>query len=226
MMRWCLDCQTCKKAKCYQHGVCEPCNNKECHYEPFQNTIITQSIYANGEQIMRIAMWEENRLFDMMKANHEIYGREIKEINSASEAWAIQYFTDKLQYLLDYRAKCGSILFDVKGNGWSGIESIELNKDVKLTAKQCVDIGNFLGCGNVCLDIYSKSPKIDYYNSKKIINYLETGYSLDREYVFEPKYPNMTSQEIWSAKCKEANDKLQAFCDAVQSIKNKRYGDK
>lgn len=160
-------------------------------------------------------MWEENKLFDMLKANHDIYGKEIKEINSASEAWAIQYFTDRLQYLLDYRAECGSKLFDVKGNGWSGIESIDLKKDVKLTAKQCVDIGNFLGCGNVFLDRHDKKPRIDYYNSKKIINYLETGYSLDGEYIFEPKYPNMTQDEICAVKCKEAQEKLKATWQGI-----------
>lgn len=151
-------------------------------------------------------MWEEKDLFKMMKANHEIYGKEIKEIDSASETWAIKYFTNSLQYLLDYRAECGSKLFDVKGNGWSGIESIEFKKDIKLTAKQCVDIGNFLGCGNIYLDRHNKTPRIDYYNSKKIINYLETGYSLDGEYIFEPKYPNMTAEEICAAKCKEAQE--------------------
>lgn len=148
-------------------------------------------------------MWNENDLFKMMKANCEIYGKEIKEIDSASETWAIKYFTDRLQYLLDYRAECGSKLFDVKSNGWSGIESIDFKKDVKLTAKQCVDIGNFLGCGNIYLDRYDKHPTIDYYNSKIIINYLETGYSLDGDYIFEPKYPNMAPEEISTAKCNE-----------------------
>lgn len=158
-------------------------------------------------------MWQEESLFDMMKANSEIYGKEIKEINSASEVWAIKYFTDRLQYLLDYRAECGSDLFDVKGNGWSGIESIDFKKDVKLTAKQCVDIGNFLGCGNIFLDRYDKTPRIDYYNSKKIINYLETGYSLDGEYIFEPKYPNMTPEEICATKC---NDTLECLKKTMQ----------
>lgn len=150
-------------------------------------------------------MWEEKDLFKMLKANHDIYGKEIKEINSASEEWAINYFTRSLNYLLDYRAECGSKLFDVKGNGWSGIESITFKKDIKLTAKQCVDIGNFLGCGNIYLDRHDKHPRIDYYNSKKIINYLETGYSLDGKYIFEPKYPNMTPEEIYAAECKENN---------------------
>lgn len=153
-------------------------------------------------------MWNENDLFKMLKANSDIYGEEIKEINSATEAWAIKYFTDSLQYLLDYRAECGSKLFDVKGNGWSGIESIDLKKDVKLTAKQCVDIGNFLGCGNIYLDRHDKHPRIDYYNSKKIINYLETGYSLDGKYIFEPKYPNMTPEEIYATECNDTLDCL------------------
>lgn len=151
-------------------------------------------------------MWEEKDLFKMLKANHDIYGKEIKEINSASEEWAINYFTRSLNYLLDYRAECGSKLFDVKGNGWSGIESITFKKDIKLTAKQCVDIGNFLGCGNIYLDRHDKHPRIDYYNSKKIIKYLEIGYSLDGDYIFEPKYPNMTAEEISAAKYTETID--------------------
>ena len=99
-------------------------------------------------------------------------------------------------------------MFDVKVNGWSGIESIDFKKEIKLTAKQCVDIGNFLGCGNIYLDRHDKTPRIDYYNSKKIINYLETGYSLDGDYVFEPKYPNMSAEEICTAKCNESLDCL------------------
>lgn len=49
-MRWCLDCQTCQKAKCYQYGVCFPCNDDECHYTPFQNTVSSQSVYIKGQQ--------------------------------------------------------------------------------------------------------------------------------------------------------------------------------
>lgn len=167
-------------------------------------------------------MWEEKDLFRMMKANYNIYGKEIIEINSASEDWTIKYFTNALQYLLDYRAECNSKLFEIKGNGWSGIESINFKKDVKLTAKQCVDIGNFIGCGNIYLDIHNNEPRIDYYNSKKILIYLETGYLLDGEYIFEPKYPNMTPDEIYASKCNEAQEPmLKTLIEANKQLKEK-----
>ncbi len=45
-MRWRFECQTCQRAKCYGYGICFACDENECKYKPFVNTIstTTQSI--------------------------------------------------------------------------------------------------------------------------------------------------------------------------------------
>lgn len=40
-MRWRLECQSCQRAKCYGYGVCFACDEDECNYKPFVNTVST-----------------------------------------------------------------------------------------------------------------------------------------------------------------------------------------
>lgn len=38
-MKWRLECQSCQRAKCYGYGVCFACDESECNYKPFANTV-------------------------------------------------------------------------------------------------------------------------------------------------------------------------------------------
>ena len=47
MAKWKWECQTCQKAKaCPGNGLCFPCLDDECKYEPFQNFATTSTKYA------------------------------------------------------------------------------------------------------------------------------------------------------------------------------------
>lgn len=46
MANWKWECQTCQKAKaCHGSGLCFPCLDDECKYEPFQNFATTSTKY-------------------------------------------------------------------------------------------------------------------------------------------------------------------------------------
>ena len=46
MAKWRWECQTCQKAKaCPGSGLCFPCLDDECKYEPFQNFATTSTKY-------------------------------------------------------------------------------------------------------------------------------------------------------------------------------------
>ena len=50
MANWRWECQTCQKAKAYPgSGICFPCLDDECKYEPFQNFATTSTKYPSSE---------------------------------------------------------------------------------------------------------------------------------------------------------------------------------
>ena len=48
-MKWRLECQHCQRAKCYEYGLCFPCDEDECKYKPFINSATTST--ATNEYI-------------------------------------------------------------------------------------------------------------------------------------------------------------------------------
>lgn len=53
-MKWRLECQHCQRAKCYEYGLCFPCDEDECKYKPFINsattsTTINQPVYIGNK---------------------------------------------------------------------------------------------------------------------------------------------------------------------------------
>lgn len=50
MANWRLECQTCQKARaCHGIGICFPCLDDECKYEPFQNFATKSTKYEPSE---------------------------------------------------------------------------------------------------------------------------------------------------------------------------------
>lgn len=123
--------------------------------------------------------WEKSSLLKMMQANYRCYGKEILEIESASERWLCNYFWKRLCSLLDYREKTMSKLFTIIGG--REIEDIVFKEKTPVNADQCVEIGNFLGRGVVMFDYYSGLPVINRWDSRIILDYIFNGGSLDDE---------------------------------------------
>ena len=53
-MKWRLECQTCQRAKCYGYGMCCACDEDECKYKPYVNTvsIISTPLPPNDKQFV------------------------------------------------------------------------------------------------------------------------------------------------------------------------------
>ena len=53
-MNWKMECQHCKRAKCYEYGLCFSCDEDVCKYKPFSysattSTSINQPTYIGNK---------------------------------------------------------------------------------------------------------------------------------------------------------------------------------
>lgn len=121
-------------------------------------------------------MWLENELLKMMQANHEIFGDEILEIESAKDEWLIKYFEKKLYKMLEPFTLLSSKYSKTELDGWGRSYSKSNYKKFNLTATQCIRLFEFIYPNH-----YIKNDKVclNKWDSQIILNYIDKGYSLD-----------------------------------------------
>lgn len=126
-----------------------------------------------GREIMA---WSETKegLLKMMKANRDIFGGEILQINAAEEEWLINYFEKRLAMVLDGEIFGNSGYAEVRSNGWGLI----LKEDgFGLNIHQCIQIFYYIR-GRVAKREYVAELQLHWTDSVVVINYIKDGYVL------------------------------------------------
>ena len=126
-------------------------------------------------------MWKENELLEMMKANYEIFGKEILNIKKAKQEWLINYFEDKLYAMLDM---------------WVAVNSYYAREelDCHLTAHKRKDFNRFNLTPKQCIEIFSfiypryfrkgRAVRLNEWDSRIVLNYIESGYDMYKYKLF------------------------------------------
>ena len=129
-------------------------------------------------------------LLTMLKCSPEVYGKEIQEIESASDKYCIKYFEKVLAKLLDWYSTVNSKYFNVTTCGKGDIESIQLKDEgFGLTKEQCFEIHSYMNF-KVFEDRINNQYKLNHYDSIIILNYIQYNYKLS-DCAYEFKYnPN------------------------------------
>ena len=122
--------------------------------------------------------WTETKedFLKMMKANHEIFGDEILQINDAEEKWLINYFEKQLGRILHWEILGNSQYGFIDADGWGVKDSGLKSEGFGLNILQCIKIFEYI-YGRVRTNRYG-SVDLHWTDSVVVLNYIKDGYEL------------------------------------------------
>ena len=120
-------------------------------------------------------MWKENQLLELMQANHNLFGKEILLIHKAKQEWLINYFENKLYYMLDMWVTLESNYAREAMDCYGNVHDKTTYNKFNLTSKQCVEIFEFISPKYF---IKNKSVCLNKWDSEIILNYIEKGFDM------------------------------------------------
>lgn len=120
-------------------------------------------------------MWKEDKLLELMQTNYEIFGKKILNIKKAKQEWLINYFENKLYYMLDMFVALTSEYAREEMDCYGNVHDKEYYKKFNLTSKQCVEIFAFIYPRYFIKD---KAVRLNKWDSEIILNYIEKGYRM------------------------------------------------
>lgn len=120
MAKWKWECQTCQKSRaCPENGLCFPCLDDECNYEPFKNFATTSTKYEPSKRDYYTSNSTEHKINGLDKYKCEPLnmdlGTDITKITNDYISAMKMSFSEKKKLKEQYLAWCEEQNKEIKG---------------------------------------------------------------------------------------------------------------